>query len=106
MPTMSKSSTITDELYPPVTAGDIVREFLNDFDPSANRLASLIHVPASRILTILSGDRSITADTALRLARYFETSPQFWMSAQSAYDLEIAGRKKRRLIESTIQPRA
>lgn len=101
-PTMSKLSNF----YPPVTAGDILREFLNDFNLSASRLANSIHVPASRILTILNGDRAISADTALRLARYFKTTPQFWMNAQSAYDLEIASREKLALIESTIEPTA
>jgi len=51
-------------------------------------------------------DRAITADTALRVARYFKTTPQFWMNAQSAYDLEIASREKLTFIQSTIELRA
>jgi len=59
---------------------------------SANALAKALHVPANRITAILNGSRSITADTALRLARYFNTTPQSWLNLQQNYELEVAKR--------------
>jgi antitoxin HigA-1 len=61
---------------------------------SAHKLALDLHVPASRIDEIIKGKRGVTADTALRLSRYFGNSAQFWMNLQTNYDLEIAKREK------------
>ena len=73
----------------PIHPGEILEEeFLVPNGISHYRVAKDIGVPAPRIHEIVHGSRSITADTALRLARYFKTSPQFWMNMQSHYDLE------------------
>lgn len=82
----------------PVHPGEILREdYLVELGMSANALARALHVPAPRVNDVVRERRGITADTALRLARYFGTTPQFWLNLQSAYDLrlaEIAGGKK------------
>lgn len=75
---------------PPIHPGEILREdFLVPLGMSANALAIALHVPATRINDIVRGKRGITADTALRLARYFGGDAQSWMNLQSAYDLKI-----------------
>jgi addiction module HigA family antidote len=74
----------------PVHPGEILQEeFLGSLEVSQYRLAKDIGVPARRINEIVLGKRGITADTALRLGRYFGTSPQFWMNLQARYDLEM-----------------
>ncbi len=86
--------------------GEVLREeFLAPMSLSQNRIAREIGVPPRRINEIVQGKRSITADTALRLARYFGSSEQFWMGLQADYDLEEARRKLgRRLAE--VRPHA
>jgi len=75
---------------PPVHPGEILlEEFLKPFEVSQYRLAKEISVPARRVNEIVHGQRRISADTALRLARYFGTSERFWMNLQTRYDLEI-----------------
>lgn len=83
--------------------GEIVlHDFLEPLGMSANALAKAIGVPANRVCAILNGSRGISADTALRLARYFGTTPDFWLGLQAGYDLEttrkIAGEAIRRSI--------
>ncbi len=74
----------------PVHPGEVLsEEFLKPMNLSQNRLALSISVPARRINEIVLGKRSITADTALRLARYFGTSAEFWLGLQAQYDLDI-----------------
>ena len=74
---------------PPIHPGEILlEEFLIPLAISQYRLAKDIHVPARRINEIVHGQRAITADTALRLGRYFGLSPQFWLNLQSHFDLE------------------
>ena len=74
---------------PPIHPGEILLlEFLEPLGVSQYRLAKDIHVPARRINEIVKGKRSVTANTALRLARYFATSERFWLNLQSHYDLE------------------
>jgi antitoxin HigA-1 len=75
---------------------------------SANALALALRVPATRIGAIIREEepRAVTADTALRLARYFETSPQFWLNLQSAYDLSRAEAERGRKIARDVRPRA
>ena len=77
----------------PVHPGEILKEELETRSLSANRLAQAIQVPANRISLVLKGQRGISADTALRLARYFGTSPQFWLNLQNGYDLKRAERE-------------
>jgi len=87
---MSKSSITTKrKTFPPVHPGAILAEDLEDAGISMNKLAQAIHVPMNRISGIVNGRRGITGDTALRLARYWGTTPEYWMNLQSHYELEI-----------------
>ncbi len=87
---MSNSSTTTDE-WAPVHPGEILMEdFIKGFGITQNRLAVSIGVPPRRINEIVHGQRRITADTALRLSRYFGNSAEFWINLQSHYDLDVA----------------
>ncbi|MCU0640070.1 MAG: HigA family addiction module antitoxin [Candidatus Krumholzibacteria bacterium] len=90
----------------PIHPGEILREeFLVPLGLSANGLAIELKVPAPRISEIVRERRAITPDTALRLARYFGTSPEFWMDLQSAYDLKTTARAVADTLEQ-IAPRA
>jgi addiction module HigA family antidote len=104
MPSKSKSPNAIDRL-PPVHPGELVKETLEDMGISMNQLAHAIHVPANRISGIVSGQRSITGETALRLARYFGTTPDYWMNLQAHYDLECARDKCESAIISEVRPR-
>jgi addiction module HigA family antidote len=75
---------------PPIHPGEVLEDTLREAGLSASALAIQLRVPANRITAILNGKRGITADTALRLARYFSTSAEFWMSLQLKYDIEAA----------------
>lgn len=80
-------------LMSPVHPGEILREeFMKPLGLSIHRLALDLHVPATRIGEIVHERRRITADTALRLARYFHTNPEFWLNLQNFYDLEVSRR--------------
>ncbi|MEW6659392.1 MAG: HigA family addiction module antitoxin [Thermodesulfobacteriota bacterium] len=82
----------------PVHPGEILlEEYLKPLHISQNKLGRDLGVPAQRINDIIRGKRAITVDTALRLARYFRTTPQFWLNLQARYDLEMA--KETRLVE-------
>lgn len=85
----------------PVHPGDVLQqEFLRPMGLSQNKLAISISVPARRINEIVLKKRKVTADTALRLGRFFGTSPQFWLGLQSQYDLDVASDKlAERLVE-------
>jgi addiction module HigA family antidote len=73
----------------PIHPGEILREqFMSEFGVSLNRLARGLRVPVTRISGIVNQRQSVTSDTALRLARYFGTTPEFWMNLQASYDLE------------------
>jgi addiction module HigA family antidote len=79
-----------DTVMPPVHPGEILQEeFLAPLGVSQYQLAKAVDVPARRINEIVHGQRRITADTALRLSRYFGTSERFWLNLQARYDLEI-----------------
>jgi addiction module HigA family antidote len=78
---------------------------MRPFGLSINGLARDLRVPVTRVSEIVNGRRSITADTALRLARYFATTPQFWMSLQAAYDLDVATRALAAKIRRDVRPR-
>lgn len=89
----------------PIHPGETLREdFLKPLGLSANRLAMELLVPATRVNDIAHGRRAITADTALRLARYFGTTPQFWMNLQANYDLELAQDARGPEITDRIRP--
>src|SRR4030081_3688505 len=74
----------------PIHPGEILADELDEIGLSAKKLADVIEVPPNRLYQILSGKRNVTADTALRLSRYFGMSPDFWMNLQSAYELDLA----------------
>jgi len=79
------------EKLAPVHPGEVLlEEFLRPMGLSQTRLALCLRVPPGRISAIVQGKRSITADTALRLAHFFGTSPEFWLGIQSRYDLDVA----------------
>ncbi len=73
---------------------------------SAHRLAMALHVPATRVGEIVNGRRAITADTAIRLGRYFNTTPRFWLNLQTAYDLEAIEDDAVAQIESEVRPQS
>ena len=96
---------MTRKKIPPIHPGEILlEEFLKPMGISQYRLSRGIGVPARRINEIVHGKRSITADTALRLARYFGTSERFWMNLQSRYDLEVEKDKLGRRLEKEVHP--
>ena len=86
---MSSSLTTTEKLSPIHPGEILMEEFINGFGITQNRLAVAVGVPPRRINEIVHGKRRITADTALRLGRYFGTSAQFWINLQSQYDLDV-----------------
>jgi len=91
---------------PPIHPGEILREeFLRPLGMSMNRLADELHVPANRITQIVDGRRSVTGETALRLARYFGTSPEFWLGMQKDYDLQVARDEFEAEVEREVRPR-
>ena len=91
----------------PIHPGEILLEdFMQPLEISINRLARDIHVPPGRISEIVNGKRGITADTALRLGRYFNTDPEVWMGLQTEYDLRVAKREVGKDIEKRVQPHA
>ncbi|MBB2894371.1 HigA family addiction module antitoxin [Flexivirga oryzae] len=82
---------MAEKLYPPIHPGEVLMEdFIEGFGITQNKLAVSIGVPPRRINEIVHGKRAITADTALRLGRYFGIEPQFWLNLQTRYDLELA----------------
>ena len=87
---MVKSAPLKNGMRP-VHPGEILREdYLASLNMSANALAKALAVPAPRVNDIVRERRGVSADTALRLARYFDTSPQFWLNLQAMYDLRVA----------------
>ena len=89
----------------PIHPGEVLREeFLEPLGLSAHALAIALRVPAPRVNDLVRERRSITPDTALRLARYFGTTPQFWMNLQASYDLKVALRDSKGRIEKEILP--
>jgi antitoxin HigA-1 len=91
----------------PIHPGEILREeFMKPRDLSQNALARALNVPPRRINEIVLEKRGITADTALRLARYFGTSAEMWTGLQADYDLRLARHDKARVIERDVEPLA
>lgn len=101
---MSKSSTTTRDDPMTIHPGEILKEEIEARGLSANRLALDLGVPSGRITEILNGKRGISADTALRLARYFGNEARFWLNLQLLYDLEIAESAHGREIRARIRP--
>lgn len=87
--------------------GEILsEEFLKPLDLSVNALALALRVPATRMGAIVKGERSVSADTALRLGRFLNTSPEFWINLQAMHHLTKAKAEKGTAIEREVQPRA
>ena len=96
---------MTEKKLTPVHPGEVLlEEFLKPMGVSQNRLALDIGVPARRINEIVLGKRRMTADTALRLARYFHMSPQFWLGLQMDYDLDVAADGLADRLEKEVRP--
>ena len=89
----------------PVHPGEILREELEELGMSAKAIARELGVPQNRISDILRGRRGITADTALRLARYLNTTPQLWLNLQKAYELRVAELEAGKDIAKQVKPR-
>lgn len=86
--------------------GEILREeYLAPYSMSGNALALELHVPANRITEILNGKRAVTADTALRLARYFDTTPGFWLNLQAIHGLSKAQAENGHKVEREVRTR-
>lgn len=93
--------------FAPTHPGEVlVEDFLKPLAMSQYALAKAVGVPQIRISEIVRAERAVTPDTALRLARYFGTSAEFWLSMQATYDLEMARDKVGATIDATISPRA
>ena len=90
----------------PIHPGEILREEMEELGLSANALSKALNVPANRITAILNEQRSITGDTALRLAKYFDTTPEFWMNLQTAYDVKKAMLESGKDIERNVKTHA
>jgi addiction module HigA family antidote len=89
----------------PIHPGEILREeFVVPLELSASALARKLKVPPNRITGLVNETRAITADTALRLARFFATTPEFWMNLQAMYDLRTAEIESAKKIAADIQP--
>ena len=89
----------------PVHPGEILGEELEELGLSANALAKALDVPTNRVTAVLNGQRGVTADTALRLSRYFGTTPQLWQNLQKAFELRVAEIESGAHIEERVQPR-
>jgi addiction module HigA family antidote len=91
----------------PIHPGEIIKEeYLEPLNMSANALAIALRVPAPRINDVIRQKRGISIDTALRLARYFNTTPQFWMNLQVSYDLKMAKQNMAKIENEIIPLRA
>lgn len=89
----------------PIHPGEILKEeFMVPFELSANQLALRLHVPPGRITAIINGDRAITPETALRLSKFFENSPEFWLNLQQHYELQLAQQTFGERISIEVRP--
>jgi addiction module HigA family antidote len=96
----------TFQRLPPIHPGEVLREeFLKPLNLSAHQLALALRVPATRVNEIVNARRGITADTAMRLARYFGTTAKFWVNLQAAYDLDLAEDRFGEAVDCEVLPR-
>lgn len=101
------SVSTEERVYPPMTPGRFLElEFLEPLGITSYALAKAIGVDPTRMYKIVAGDRAITADTALRLARFFGTSPQYWLNLQTQYELQVAEDEIGESVEKEIRPLA
>ena len=89
----------------PVHPGEVLQDELDDIGLTASAFARALDVPTNRVTAILNGQRGISADTALRLARYFGSGPEIWMNLQSNHGLAVARREHGKAIEATVVTR-
>ena len=89
----------------PIHPGEVLKEELAEISMTANAFAQALHVPANRITAILNGNRSITADTALRISRFFGTTPEFWLNLQTSYDLKLVRESVGKKVEQEVRQR-
>jgi addiction module HigA family antidote len=87
----------------PIHPGEVLKEELAEIGISANSFAQALHVPTNRITAILKGTRSVTADTALRIAHFFGTTPEFWLNLQTSYDLKIVKASVGKKVEQEVR---
>jgi addiction module HigA family antidote len=107
LPLGLRGKTMTNNKMRAIHPGEILREeFLVPLGMSANALAMALRVPAPRVNDIVRERRAITPDTALRLARYFDTTPEFWLNLQSTYDLKQAEQALGHTIRQEVSPMA
>jgi addiction module HigA family antidote len=98
---------MSEDKLKPIHPGEVLlEEFLKPMGLSQNKVALSIGVPSRRINEIVLGKRGVTADTALRLGRYFDMSPQFWLGLQMDYDLDITTDKLAKRLEQEVRPYA
>jgi addiction module HigA family antidote len=90
----------------PTHPGEVLKDELDALGLSASAFAAALDVPANRISTIIAGKRAVTADTALRLGRFFGTSAKFWLNLQDLHDLKVAAASAGPLIVERVRPRA
>ena len=90
----------------PVHPGEVLRGEMAELGLSARQLALALKVPTNRVTGVLNKQRAVTANTALRLARYFGTAPEFWLNLQSAYDLHLTRLALGVQVEQDVSPRA
>ena len=88
----------------PIHPGQILKHELEEAGVTANAAALSLRIPANRLTAIINGQRSISADTAMRLGKYFGTSAQMWMNLQSQYELQVAEDELAAKIDSEVQP--
>jgi len=94
------------QVLDPIPPGEILlEEFMKPLGISINALARCLRVPPNRISAVVNGRRGITADTALRLSRYFSNSAEFWLNLQASYDLRVARRRAATTVEREVIPR-
>ena len=93
-----------EKRLPPIHPGEVLQDLLHEAGLTRNAVALALRVPPNRVGSILIGQRGISADTALRLGRYFGTSAQMWMNLQSKYDLAVAEDALRKQIEREVLP--
>ncbi|MBI5575382.1 MAG: HigA family addiction module antidote protein [Deltaproteobacteria bacterium] len=100
-----KEAVVPKKLLEPIPPGEILlEEFMKPLGVSINKLARDIDVPPGRISEIVNGKRAVTADTALRLGRYFGVSPEIWLTLQADYELRVARRVAGKEIEARVRP--
>ena len=88
----------------PIRPGEVLKSVLEDAGLSANRTALALRIPANRLTDIINGKRAITADTAMRLGRFFGTSAEMWMALQAKYELQVAEDKLADRIAEEVRP--